>query len=750
MVYSGEITKKCTNEDGSCLSYTLNDAPIPGTCVIGNSFINLISNKKVEPTYFGIQDGDTFIQQIFATRVLLYDNQVNRSLENLGLKSSNRKKIGHTVGVLNEDVVEYEDTEMEYGNDDIIDYISTSSEESTSNEEVILVIEKQTVNNFLNTTVSGTKKFTEVYLNSDCSSSLRNVIGENEDNLDMKIRVLNLCLLDQYFVAFNAGSDPESTPDLGTIRVHYYGGNGDYLTIEAKSSSYEIEELTAIVGELKNNESKIIPITEEWNNEDDNKNHHIFNRIVEDDEVIVYLELPKKELVIENGITIDCYSMVNMTVTNDVNYFLYLIVSGELPNWIFEDILPLPVYVKKDGGRLRIKKTEPNEKYGRLYCINSAISEYGVSLEDNEGHDTTSKINLTNVAKLETFNRVYGVSDPDEGVNFYVNKVTVLERFRGQQLPFKYYDGLTENSLESGDYTYEKDWSLLLPPMEQPYVNINNLTVSFKIDARNNILSNLTELNDPDDNLSGNHIVLDLSQILTNPDSFNYLYYEFKNGIFFSYQRTGIYANFRIEIATYNGMQPEYTLIKYSDSNGFIKEKTIVSEIYNANTQANTYYTYCVIDNSYLINSNDMDDVGTQTKVVPKDSLFGEGTGKIKLEGISFTGSFSKVKLNRYFLTNCYSRKYFSTQEPDIDINLVIKGTIPDWLYEYLPLGENFRLKPDGEITRDENDPDWYKYPKVVSINAIPYPGLEIDNRDAENQCSMDLSQVLKEDEDEN
>ena len=101
-----------------------------------------------------------------------------------------------------------------------------------------------------------------------------------------------------------------------------------------------------------------------------------------------------------------------------------------------------------------------------------------------------------------------------------------------------------------------------------------------------------------------------------------------------------------------------------------------------------------------------------------------------------------------YYLTNC-----MTSGDLPVFINLVIKGDIPEWLYGHLPLGENFRLKPNGRITHksetdpEEEDPDWDKYPKVVSINAIPYPGLEIDNLDADNQCSMDLSQVLKEDE---
>ena len=58
------------------------------------------------------------------------------------------------------------------------------------------------------------------------------------------------------------------------------------------------------------------------------------------------------------------------------------------------------------------------------------------------------------------------------------------------------------------------------------------------------------------------------------------------------------------------------------------------------------------------------------------------------------------------------------------NINLVVKGTIPTWIYEYLPLPKKIGIY------------------NIVSINVIPFPGLSIDNTDEKNQCSMDLSSM--------
>ena len=741
LVVSGDITAVYTGGLPEGVD-TINAPPVPGDVLEEKTCMNLINyhnSTELKKEKFGNTKNGNFQQTVFVSFILAYDtSDIRNKLDNFDLKSSNS---GMTVGKdEGRDLSEttYSDTVIRYERDDIVYYTKFN------NHEIYLYIEKEETNNFLTTREedeNGTIiKYTDIFLDKNISSDFRTFPFPLSW---IYLIVEDLILTNQYKVTFNG------IGEMGKLRIYYYESDQSttYQSVVPEVFEYLVDNLYIFSGNLKvdpDTETKMfIPQPVDWSEND--TQHHVFN--INSDTKQISIDLPVSA-DLEEYASIRHLYCINTIITNNSDLHiqfpkLNLVVSSNIPQWVYEQLLPLPKLLHEDG----LIDEYNNQVYGiQLYSIN-APSIYGISGINEENESIYSELDLTNLANSNSFNRIYSVDD-EELMDFYVNKIKLLERFRGTNLPFKQ---VVNNEITPTDYTFVHDLGMYLPPMdeiEQPDED-GLLTLTVQIPARNGILNDLIVLNDPDDIYLGGSVILDLSRELqlNEGSKITQLKYQFEDGIFFSNDIYGGIVNFQTGIAFVgNGIQPELTKVMVANPDGFFQ--TWVIQNTGSLTLCNIKYLY-LIETEIEEGQENSSNIKT---IIPKDSIGEKGIlkekGSIILNQIqcsSYYGNLSEVKV--YFLTNC---SVYGASIPKKEINLVIKGEIPTWIFGYLPLGENFLIGIGGQIKKQSEDPIGM-FPKVVSINAISYPGLEIDNRDAENQCSIDLSQILEsEDEDGN
>ena len=742
LVVSGDITAIYTGGLPEGVD-TINAPPVPGDVLEEKTCMNLINyhnSTELKKEKFGSTENGNFHQTVFVSFILAYDTlDIRNKLDNFDLKSSNSNM---TVDKNeSEDLSEttYLDTQIRYERDDIV-YDVKNDRRNT-----YLYIKREETNNFLTTREedeNGTIiKYTDIFLDKNMSFVFRKF-----PYLGISLIVEDLILTNQYKVTFNG------IGEMGKLRIYYYESDQStaYQSEVPGESTYLVNNLYIFSGKLKvdpDTQTKmLIPQPVDWSEND--TQHHVFN--INSDTKQISIDLPVSA-DLEEYVSIQYLYCINTIITNNSDLHirfpkLNLVVSGNIPQWVYEQLLPLPKLLHEDG----LIDEYNNQVYGiQLYSIN-APSIYGISGVNEENESIYSELDLTNLANSNSFNRIYSIDD-EELMDFYVNKIKLLERFRGTNLPFRQ---VVNNEIIPTDYTFVHDLGMYLTPMdeiEQPDED-GLLTLTVQIPARNGILNDLVVLNDPDDIYLGGSVILDLSRELqlNEGSKITQLKYQFEDGIFFSNDIYGGIVNFQTGIAFVgNGIQPESTKVMVANPDGFFQTWVI---------QNTGNLILCNIKYLYLIETEieeGQENSSNIKTIVPENATSESKQGILDWENViilnkiscsSYYGNLEGII--EYYLTNC-----MTSGDLPVFINLVIKGDIPEWLYGHLPLGENFRLKPNGRITHksetdpEEEDPDWDKYPKVVSINAIPYPGLEIDNLDADNQCSMDLSQVLKEDE---
>ena len=407
------------------------------------SSMNLIDVKNVDISKFGTvkeseSDPNLYVldkQNVFLSSILVYDNEVNKKVGKAGLMSRNEVSHGRTLG--DGETPNYLPTNVVYQRDDIVDNIVDNYK---------LFIREQNCNNFLKSvteTESGTGTetvYTDIYLNQECSSSFQ----ENSENT---LKVSILYLLNQYLITFNGKEG-----GMGNLRIHYLKSNpeeGDtvdefgYVVYVPSNPKYEVDNLYIASGEYEENTSNLIPHPIEWS--DQNGDHKVFNRTEENGVTTsITLDLKYKEKLTYVVSVVNTPYCINTLVSNQ-DYHCNLIVSGEIPQWVFKDLLPLPRSIG-DGNVIT-----GNDTVRCLLDINRSLEGYvGISLNSS----TECMIDLTNVADPEIFNRtyLYGEKTTDDNKVFFVNKVKVLKRFEGKidvdgnDALFQYYDGMTRNA----------------------------------------------------------------------------------------------------------------------------------------------------------------------------------------------------------------------------------------------------------------------------------------------------------------
>ena len=729
-----ETNKHYVNSDGTITNegiaqlIAINEPP-EGEYLSYKSSMNLIDVQGVDIIKFGesVTEDDKIVgQNVFLSSILVYDNEINLGrLSRANLMSRNVTSHGRTLG--EGESPDYAPTNVVYQRDDIVYTIV--------NEE--LRIKEQNCNNFLKSVTeieNGVETvYTDIYLNQECSSGFK----ENESN---ELHIGKLFLINQYEVTFNGSNN------MGKLRIHYIKSNPEnegtidefgYVVYIPSSPKYEVVNLFVVSGEYKNDTSNLIPHPINWTDENDQE-HHVFNKTNEG--IKIDLKYEKELTYIVN--VIDVYCINTLVKNKNKNYYYYLIVYGEFSQWIFKDLLPLPRNINENNIITNNSTEKTIQDINRITNINDYI---GISLTDNNGNSTESEIDLTNVADLEIFNRIYN------GVlkRFFVNKVKVLKRFEGKidtegnDALFQYYNGMT---LNASTVTFEDDWALKLPDCyESCEVSKSDesiedgkedvLTVKFgeylQIDyeqdseQNNYLFKNLCKNDEYYLDLSMK-IDLDLSNITTLNVYLDTLKY--------------ITSNSRVRLLN------DYYVNVIVNINGFLESKKI-----SENKQE--------IDICYLIHET-IGNIGTLNKnnilIKPANDIF-SSEGNIKLYDYLYIYS-GLVKINKLKCTNIYQKLNPNSNEKfssNTEVNLLVSGNIPKWLGEYfysedkaLPIKVKSGVESGNEglcelVESDGNTEISKKYFMITSINALPAPGIGIDNSAESDQCKLNLKDFI-------
>lgn len=699
-------------------------------CITYKSSMNLISIEEVNISKFGtVKDSDPNVldkQNVFLSSILVYDNQVNLKVSNAGLMSRNVASHGKTLG--DGETPNYLPTNVVYQRDDIIDEI----------DKYNLVIREQNCNNFLKSiteTESGTEiTYTDVYLNQDCSSSFQ------ESNINM-LRVSKLFLLNEYRITFNGGDN------MGKLRIHYIKSNpeeGDtldefgYVVYVPSSPNYEVRNLYITSGEYKDNTSNLIPHPINWT--ENGNDHHVFNRTEENGEVQISIDLMYKEGLIYIVDVSSAYCINTLVTDEDKDYNCYLIISGEIPQWVFKDLLPLPRSINKQGN---ITSTYTG-KY--ISGINTFVENTGVSKTDNTNNLIESEIDLTNVADLEIFNRIYEDGFEDLDKVFFVNKVKVLKRFKdkintnGNHALFQYYDGMTINP---STVEFVDDWALKLPECyEECELSGTELTVKF---------GKYLQL----DYIENNELIREylFNKLFNNDNHYYYLDLSMKTKLDLSnITKLNIYLDILKYITWINIVMlfnPTKIYIIFN-KNGFLESKEISRN--NIKQEINKcYLIYETFDNIKELNRDNI-------LIKPAGDVF-NSENNIKLYDSFSTNS--NTKINNLKCTNIYQILSSSSNykfPPNTEVNLLVSGDIPSWLSKYF-YKENkalpIKVKSGNrngfyEIVESDNSTEVTdEYFMITSINALPAPGIGIDNLEPDNQCNLNLEDFISPPEEE-
>lgn len=736
-----DTNKRYVKSDGTIVSsgiarlVAINEPP-KDEYLTYKSSMNLIDVTNVDISKFGTikkssSDPNLDVldkQNVFLSSILVYDNEVNKKVGRAGLMSRNEVNHGRTLG--DGETPVYAPTDVDYQRDDIVNKIENKT---------ILTINEQNCNNFLKSvteTEGGTETiYTDIYLNATCSSSFR----ENSKNT---LRVSILYLLNEYTITFNGEEN------MGNLRIHYLKSNpeeGDkvddygYVEYVPSNPTYEVVNLYIASGEYEEDTSNLIPHPVEWT--DGNDDHKVFNRTQENGiTTSISLDLQyKHELTYVVSVSTRPYC-INTLVSNQ-DYVCDLIVSGEIPQWVFKDLLPLSRYI---GDENVITGTDTGKC---LLDINRPLEDYvGISLNSS----TECMIDLTNVADPEIFNRTYlygekTIDGKDNEKVFFVNKVKLLKRFEGKidtsnDPLFVYYDGRT---LKPSVVEFVDDWALKLPECyESCEVSGIELTVKFgeylQIDYVNWNSEHVREylfskLLDEDD-----HYYLDLSMKIDS---------DLSNIILNNITTLKIYLDILKYISWSNVIKLLYNkkVEIIFNINGFLESKEISED--NIKQEINSCYViYETVGN---LRTLDRDNI-----LIKPDSNVFSSEGNIRLHDSFYIKEDIVMQINYLKCTNIYQMNIKTSYEkmpPNTEVNLLVSSKIPKWLGEYfysenkaLPIRVKSGRNGICELAKSDGSTDVSAdYFMITSINDMPAPGIGIANSDPNNQCSLNLEDFI-------
>lgn len=445
-----------------------------------------------------------------------------------------------------------------------------------------------------------------------------------------------------------------------------------------------------------------------------------------------------------------------------------LFVNGEIPTWVFKEVLPLQEEVIEEG-QVKIYKKYLDSN-GNVYCATeptqvSDLEIIGINADPGmknirfpyKGQLISpnimiyyqgNSIDLSDIGKgaaanLDTFKRMYVKDEENKPKKvFHVNEVKLLKRFQ-EKLPipegtftyFEYEDSVNKEKNSTVTWSEERDWVLDLPDCyESCELSGTELTVKFgeylQIDymvgddmVRDYLFAKL---------LKDNNFYLDISMKMnSNLDLDNII-------------TLNIYLNILKYISWSNTIMlvNSHNIYIIFNKDGFLENK----EISKNNIKQKINYCYLIYESEENTNTIDRNNI----LIKPDENIF-KFDDNIRLK--QYLNIYRTVTINNLKCTNIYQSSIFiySKFPPNTEVNLLVSGNIPLWLSKYF-YSENKALPLEVKsgdrngfcelVESDGSTEVTDEYFMINSINDMPAPGIGIDNTSPDNQCSMDLSSM--------
>ena len=697
--------------------------PLKDEYLTYKSSMNLISITKpddIDINKFGDTVNDVFKQNVFLSEIIAFrDDEIKNKFDNAHLMSRNEQVI---TGGLGDGEVNYAPTQVRYGNPNLVYNIYNN------NSKTWLELNNQNNNNFLTTVTENDKNYTDIYLNRDLTNRENDMSYKfrtltKYDILVLNMRAMRLC--NKNIITFNYDDENETSIDMGNIRVHYYiNDTTETYSIWPPSnttiiSEYRVYSVYMIYGNITNDKLEPLNANETGN--------EIFKKEQENDVTTISINLQEQEItrkVVVNEIYNTNCLIKNV---NDLPISTNIVVKGEIPQWVFKEIFPLPTNMSQDGIIINYESKIQLVSINYLPCDFEDL-EIGIHLSDN---DDICKIDISNVANESVFDKMYMGEGENRKKVFFVNKVTLLERFKGKiDGMFQYYEGTTlkdcvynEEDPSKSNITYVDDWALKLPECyENCEVSGTELTVKFgeylqiDYDEIDYLLRKLQGNLDLSMKLNSN---LDLSNVTT----LNIYLKTLKH----------ITWSIRVELFDSNDIWIIY------NKNGFLERK----EIDTINQ---------IIDNCYLIYETRENITGiVRDNILIKPNKYALVQQNKVLFHDYFYTSIRNMTINNLECTNvCQSSNpnQSSMFSSNTKVNLLVSGVIPSWLGEYFYSNDAalpIKVKSGScQLEKSDNTKEVTKeYFMITSINALPAPGIGIANSDPDDQCNLNLEDFM-------
>lgn len=690
---------------------TINDSPAPNRYLLDQSSMNLIDVEDVDIEKFGtIKDDKIDKQNVFLSSILVYNSISNKSkFSEAKLMSRNSVDLTRELG--DGETPNYSPTKINYGRSDLV-YNIYNNDSKTWFE-----LNNLDDNNFLITVTENGKNYTDVYLNRDLTNRKNDMsykfrtLATKYETAVLNMRAMRLC--NKNIITFNYDDESETSIDMGNIRIHYYiNDTTETYSVWPPSSTtitseYKVYSVYMIYGNIT--DGNLDPLyANETNNE-------TFKKEQEDEIITMSINLQKKNLLTRvyiNEIYNTNFLIESIAENTNTNLPIYtnVVVNGVIQQWVFKELLPLPRYMNSNGvivnGESRIQLVSINY----LPCDFETL-EVGIHLSND-----ICEINLSNVANKSAFDRMYSGEGNNRKKVFFVNKVTLLKRFKDEidiTGEFQYYEGTelkdcvyNEEDPSKSNITYADDWALKLPECSCEASN-TKLTLSFdkykQIGKDNYLLKDIVQ---------DYYLYLDVSMLtiidLSGISTISLILNELK------YINNG---NCIMDL--FPSISSGNSIYLYYNSNGFITRIIKNEKILFSN-----------INTCYAINGENREENSIQL-ITPKKDVFIEQDSKkcIVFKNQLHIASF--LTINYLKVTNFCGRDD-TDKEKIKELNILIAGEIPTWIMEYMPLPINLNY-----VTKDSNNNRIYELTdsstydlQITSVNALPTPDgdVGIDN----------------------
>lgn len=461
---------------------TINDSPVPNEYLDANismCLIDIEDANDINISKFGTTKDGEFVQNVFVSLITAYrSDTIIDKLTNSGLKSRNEAvSHGETLG---DSEVEYADTQYRFGNPNLVQSVTPSGEDEYS--AIRLNFANQYDSGFLDNELveDGSDWNLIIDLNNKPTDPNDPESPSTSDQFRSMIDSYNSLLLfvqrmetikDLYFF--------KSTKTIKNVKVYYYNANGEYVsdpwTLVKTSENFKTKVSEMYWAHVQSIETKNYLLPDGNYFTDENK-IKVWKRYLNFINIIDNL-YTTSEAIDRNSTDSDPKEIRAQKIN--------LFVNGTIPAWIFKEVLPLTVevgtkthfrFIKSDGtvylsnehGIDDLQIIGINDKPNMKNILFPSI---GMDVYTGSFIDLSNISGGTAVANKDVFDRMSIGSNKV----FFVNKVTLLERFKGKKYMegvFQYYEGepteakncvYNAEDPESGSITYADDWALKLP-----------------------------------------------------------------------------------------------------------------------------------------------------------------------------------------------------------------------------------------------------------------------------------------------